>query len=712
MFTSSTDNRTQSEKNGWIAGTDIGGTFTDITLLNKKDGTVLTGKILTTPDDPGRAIFNGLVHLAEEYGVPLSAIETFIHGTTLVANTLIERKGAVTGLITTQGYRDVIEIGSEMRYDIFDLELKKAPPLVPRRLRAEVAERIDSEGNVLVPLRAEDVVAAAKALAAEGVTAIAVAFLNAYLNPEHEKAAAGMIAAVLPGVTISISSAVAPEIREFERFSTTAADAYVKPLIQKYMGNLQTGLDDFGGETNVNIVLSNGGMTSADLAAQYPIRLVESGPAAGVISAAYHGWKAGEKHVIAFDMGGTTAKMCLVQHGEPVRAYEFEASRLQRFKKGSGIPLRIPVIDMIEIGAGGGSIAHIDNLGMLKVGPESAGSEPGPASYGRGGGDPVVTDADLLLGYLDPDYFLGGEMPLHPDKAKEAIESKLCDALKLGWLEAASGIHDIVNNNMASAARIHMAEKGVDSRNFALVATGGAGPVHAYGIARLLGLRKLVCPPASGVGSAVGMLVAAPMVEFGQSYVSPLERLNWSRIGTLFSGMREKAEEGLLRMDVPPGQIRYSLQVEMRYAGQGYEIKVPFSFEELAEERTDRLVGKFETAYRSVFGHCPRGVGVELISLRLKGEAAAQVSDLHFKRYRPDPDVNRALKGTRMVYFPEKRRFVETRIYDRYRLTPGTRLRGPLVIEEKESTVVAGPHTDVRIDDHLNVVIDLLDAGH
>ncbi|WP_409345860.1 hydantoinase/oxoprolinase family protein [Paenibacillus sp. MBLB4367] len=699
----STDTKFKGRK--WRVGTDVGGTFTDLVMLDKISGTVLTGKVLTTPDDPSRAIFQGLDWMSEKYGVDLREIETFIHGTTLIANTMIERKGVPTGLITTKGYRDVIEIGNEMRYDIFDLFLTKAETLVPRHLRREVSERIGSGGEVLLPFNPDDVRAAAAIFKEQGISSIAVAFLNSYRNPEHEKLAEQILLEEMLEASISLSSEVAPEIRELERFSTTAANAYVKPLLRSYIAKLESGLAGYGTDAPVNIVMSNGGLTDAESAAAYPILLIESGPAAGVIAAAFHGRMAGEKQIIAFDMGGTTAKMCLVRDGNPSRVYEFEAARMQRFKKGSGIPLRIPVVEMIEIGAGGGSIAHLDNMHMLKVGPESASSVPGPSCYGLGGEDPVVTDADLVLGYLDPEYFLGGDMKLNKELAIRAITEKIATPLSIGVIEAAAGIHDIVNHNMVSAARIHIAEKGTDPRKFSLVATGGAGPVHAYGIARLLGLGRIICPPATGVASAGGMLVAPPMVELGRSYVNDLDTVDWNYLRSLYAEMRGMSLTGLAKAGVQEEEVSTILTAEMRYAGQGYEITVPFPLELLKSEEVGELRNSFLKEYEATFGHCPQGVALEIINLRLRAFAPEPVERLRFERYAPDAE--HALKGRRPVYFSELKDFADTAVYDRYRLQPGSELQGPAVIEERESTVVAGPRTTIRVDDHLNLIIDL-----
>lgn len=691
----------------WMVGSDVGGTFTDLTLLDKESGTVLTGKTLTTPDDPSRAIFHGLDQMALQYGLDLQDVETFIHGTTLIANTMIERKGVPTGLLTTDGYRDVIEIGNEMRCDIFDLFLKKMDPLVPRYLRREVRERVASDGSVLLPFHEEDVRQAAALFREQGIESVAVAFINSYCNPEHEQRAGEILREELPEVSITLSSDVVPEIRELERFSTTIANAYVKPLLRTYIGKQEQRLAGYGTNAPVNVVLSNGGLTDAESAAAYPIRLIESGPAAGVLAAAFHGRMAGEQDIIAFDMGGTTAKMCLVRDGNPSRAYEFEAARLQRFKKGSGVMLRIPVMEMIEIGAGGGSIAHLDNMNMLKIGPESAGSVPGPACYKLGGEDPVVTDADLVLGYLDPDYFLGGDMALSVELAKQAIANKIAGPLGIDVIEAAAGIHEIVNHNMVSATRIHIAEKGADPRKFCLVATGGAGPVHAYGIARLLGLGRIVCPPATGVASAAGMLVAPPMVELGRSYVCALERLDWAYLRSRFAEMKQQATAGLARVGVPEEEIAWLYTAEMRYAGQGYEIAIAFPETMLVSEDSSVVAAAFLQAYEQAFGHCPQGVPLELINLRLRASAPERVSHLHFRRY--EPDSGKAYKGTRQVYFHECKAFVETAVYDRYCLVPGTVFEGPAVVEERESTVVSGPNTTIRVDGHFNLVIELHD---
>ena len=479
-------------------GVDIGGTFTDFVLVDEARDLVFTGKQLTTASDPGIAICEGVERIAREAGLDLAAIDGVVHGTTLVANTIIERTGARVGFITTRGFRDVLEVGTEMRYDLYDLFLEKAQPLAPRDRRLTVDERIDSAGTVLRPMDEAELREAARALVGMGAEAVAVCFVNSYVNPVHERRAREILAESFPALPLTVSTTVAPEIREYERACTAAANAYVMPLMRRYVTGLHGKLEDMGLRAPLNVMLSGGGIAALRVARETPIHLIESGPAAGAIAGAHYARITDSPAVIAFDMGGTTAKMCLIENGEPEHATTFEAGRVKRFAHGSGIPLKVPVIDLIEIGAGGGSIARLDAMGLMKVGPRSAGAEPGPVCYGRGGTEPTVTDADLWLGYLSADFFLGGEMPLDAAAVKEAMDAALSRPAGLDTTEAAAGVHAIVNSNMAAAARRHIAEKGRDPRRYALVATGGAGPVHAWGLARLLGIRRIVCPLAAG----------------------------------------------------------------------------------------------------------------------------------------------------------------------------------------------------------------------
>lgn len=516
-------------------GVDVGGTFTDFVLVDEDRDLIFTGKRLTTSEDPSIAITEGVARLLKEAGTDARRLDSVVHGTTLVTNTIIERTGAKVGLITSMGFRDALEMGREIRYDLYDLFLESPPTLVPRYLRCEVAGRVAPDGAVLQDFDEKGFREVARKLVEdEKVEAIAVCFMHAYRNPEHERRAKAILAEAFGGVPVTISSEVAPEIREFERTSTTCANAYVQPMMLRYLERLDNNLRDMGLNGALYVMLSGGGITTVRSAQAYPIRLVESGPAAGAMAASFYSGLTGVENLISFDMGGTTAKMCLIDGGRPDRKHDFEAGRVRRFMKGSGLPLKVSVVDMIEIGAGGGSLAHIDGMGLLKVGPRSAGSNPGPVCYNLGGTEPAVTDADLFLGYLNPDYFLGGEMKLDMTTVERAIGEKLAKPLGLSTLEAAVGIHNIVNENMAAATRMHLAEKGRDPRRYAMIAFGGAGPVHAYNLARLLKLGRLIVPLGAGVTSALGFLVAAPAIDYVRSYVSRLEQIDWPHLNALF----------------------------------------------------------------------------------------------------------------------------------------------------------------------------------
>src|SRR6185437_4061645 len=488
-------------------GFDIGGTFTDFILLDTERSEIRLHKCLTTPQDPSVGALTGLTELLAAAGIMLADVKDVVHGTTLVTNALIERTGARLGLITTRGFRDILEMGTEQRYDIYDLFLRFPDPLVPRRHRLEVAERMDRDGNALTPLDPNEARAAAHRLVADGIEAIAICFLHAYRNPAHEQQAAAVVRAAFPDIAVSISSDVVAELWEYQRCNTTCANAYVQPLMGRYIAKLERELRARGFRGDLRFMHSAGGLLSPETARAFPIRMLESGPAGGGLATAFFGQAAGHSDVLSFDMGGTTAKACLIENGRAEIAPMMEVARVHRFKKGSGLPIKAPVIDMIEIGAGGGSIASIDEVGLLRVGPQSAGADPGPACYGRGGTEPTVTDANLLLGYYDPGFFLGGRMALDRDAAERAL-ADVGGKIGLSAVETAWGIHRVVTESMAAAARIHIVEKGKDPRAYAMVGFGGAGPAHAAGVARILGIREVIVPPASGAASCLGFLVA------------------------------------------------------------------------------------------------------------------------------------------------------------------------------------------------------------
>ena len=685
-------------------GVDVGGTFTDFVLVDEKRDLIFTGKRLTTPEDPSLAITNGLERLVSESGTSVPELDAVVHGTTLVANTIIERKGAKVGLITTKGFRDSLEMGREIRYDLYDLFFEKPEPLAPRFLRQPVDERIDAKGNVLRPLDENTLGAAVEKLVAEGVEAIAICFMHAYANDAHERQAKENLDAKYPDMPITTSTEVAPEIREYERANTACANAYVLPLMQRYLGDLSQKLSDQGLKQPLYLMQSGGGIASVTRGQAAPIHLIESGPAAGATAGAFYGRLTGTEQVISFDMGGTTAKMCLIEEYEPEHAHEFEAGRVRRFKKGSGLPLKVPVIDLIEIGAGGGSLARVDNMGLLKVGPDSAGSEPGPVCYGLGGTQPAVTDADLLLGYLSPEYFLGGEMDLDLGLVKDAVEEKLANVTGLSVEEVAAGIHTIVNENMASATRMYIAEKGRDPRRYALIASGGAGPVHAYGMAKLLKISRVICPLGAGVLSALGFLVAAPGTDSVRSYVSRLENLDWDRLNRLFREMEEEAMAQIVEAGADPATVTMRRRADMRYSGQGFEIDVPVPDGEMDGSAADVMRQSFLDKYQELFGRQIDDLPIEALTWRIYASGPTPNVELNFAGQQIDEEPSD--KGERQVYFPETG-YATCKIYNRYALKPGDIFRGPAVIEERESTAVAGPDTTVSIDKYLNLVIDI-----
>lgn len=686
-------------------GVDVGGTFTDFVLVDEDRDLIFTGKRLTTSEDPSIAITEGVARLLKEAGTDARRLDSVVHGTTLVTNTIIERTGAKVGLITSMGFRDALEMGREIRYDLYDLFLESPPTLVPRYLRCEVAGRVAPDGAVLQDFDEKGFREIARKLVEdEKVEAIAVCFMHAYRNPEHERRAKAILAEAFGGVPVTISSEVAPEIREFERTSTTCANAYVQPMMLRYLERLDNNLRDMGLNGALYVMLSGGGITTVRSAQAYPIRLVESGPAAGAMAASFYSSLTGVENLISFDMGGTTAKMCLIDGGRPDRKHDFEAGRVRRFMKGSGLPLKVSVVDMIEIGAGGGSLAHIDGMGLLKVGPRSAGSNPGPVCYNLGGTEPAVTDADLFLGYLNPDYFLGGEMKLDMTTVERAIGEKLAKPLGLSTLEAAVGIHDIVNENMAAATRMHLAEKGRDPRRYAMIAFGGAGPVHAYNLARLLKLGRLIVPLGAGVTSALGFLVAAPAIDYVRSYVSRLEQIDWPHLNALFGEMEDEARDLLIEAGARPDEITMTRSADMRHVGQGFEISVPAPNGTLDTAASTGLRESFFAAYQQLFERTVREVPIEALNWRLA--ASAPVPNIALNFGGQPVGSGKALKGQRDVYFAETG-FAPCKVFDRYALKPGDTLEGPAVVEERESTTVVGPGAKVSVDGFHNLVIEM-----
>jgi N-methylhydantoinase A len=688
-------------------GVDVGGTFTDFVLHDPRRDLVHTGKLLTTPDDPSEAIVTGIVRLLKEKDIQASELHSIVHGTTLVTNTVIERTGATVGLITTEGFRDVIEVGRETRYDLYDLFLEAPPTLVPRHRRREVKERMDFEGQVLMRLDEKAVATIAREMVErDDVEAIAVSFLHAYRNPAHERRAAELIRKLYPDLPLTLSSEVAPEIREYERTSTACANAYVQPLMRRYLNRLETRLTEIGFAGRLYVMLSGGGIAAVQEAKDFPIRMIESGPAAGAMAASFLARLAGLDRVVSFDMGGTTAKMCLVENGAPDHKFDFEAGRVRRFVKGSGLPLKVSVVDMIEIGAGGGSIARVEpSSGLMKVGPRSAGAKPGPVCYGLGGTEPTVTDADLVLGRLNPDYFLGGEMQLDLAGVRRAFKDGVARELKIPEMDSALGVQRIVDETMAAATRMHLAEKGRDPRRYTLIAFGGAGPVHAYNLARLLKMKRLVVPLGAGVASALGFLVAPPATDMVRSYVARLERLDWDHVNALFAAMTEEGSRLLREAGADPAKITLKPTADMRHVGQGFEIPVPLPSTKLGPDNLAAMREAFFASYRERFGRVVEDSPIEAMSWRLACLAPGQ--DIRIKpAAAKDATTSDAHRGTREVLF-EGLGSVSCAVYDRYALAPGATFAGPALVEERESTCCIGPDARVRVDQFLNLVIDL-----
>ena len=595
---------------------DIGGTFTDL-ALETADGALHSAKLLTTPEAPERAVLEGLAHITEAAQVAPAAIGLVIHGTTLATNAIIERKGARTALLTTEGFRDVLAMGNESRYDQYDLDIVLPEPLVPRHLRLPVPERLDNEGNVLRPLDEAALARVIETLRAEAVEAVAVGYLHAFVNPAHERRTAAILAAALPDVPVSLSSEVSPEMREWERFSTTAANAYVQPLMARYLRRLEAGLRARAVAAPLFLMLSGGGLATLETACRFPIRLVESGPAGGAIFAAGIARAAGLAQVVSFDMGGTTAKICLIDGGSPQTARSFEVARVGRFRKGSGLPLRIPVIEMVEIGAGGGSLARVDAMGRIAVGPESAGADPGPACYGRGGTRPAVTDANLLLGRYEPERFAGGTLRLDPAAARAALADAVGVPLGLTPELAALGVVEMVDENMANAARVHAVESGASLAGRTLIAFGGGGPVHAARIAGKLGITRVLVPDGAGVGSAIGFLRAPVAYEVVRSLYQRLSRLDAAAVNALLTEMAAEAG-AMVAAGAPAAPVTERRIAFMRYVGQGHEIPVALPAGPLGADAASVLGAAYTAAYARFYDRPVPGSDVEIMSYAVR----------------------------------------------------------------------------------------------
>ncbi len=680
-------------------GVDIGGTFTDFAVVDEDTGAIRVEKMLTSAKAPEETVLRGVDRLAEAVPNMLSHTSEVIHATTLITNVILERKGAKTGLLTTAGFRDILELAREVRYDIFDMFIRLPEPMVPRRLRLGVSERVLADGTVSQPLDETQVREAASAFRDAGVGAVAVAFLHSYRNGDHERRAAEILREELPGVTVSLSHEVHPEPKEYERTSTTVIDAYVKGIAEGYLDQLSDGLRDRGYANRLFIMLSNGGTATVETAKSVPVQIVESGPAAGVEAASYFGRLMGLDHMLSFDMGGTTAKLCIIENGRAARTRTFEVDRVHRFKAGSGLPAAVPVYDLLEIGAGGGSIARVNDLGLLQVGPDSAGSDPGPASYDLGGTAPTVTDADLLLGYLNPDYFLGGQMRLDIAAAEASVRTNLADATGLTPVEAAAGVHELVNENMASAARMYVAEKGQAPSRLSLVAFGGAGPVHAIGLARKLGCPRVIVPPFSGVMSSLGLLAAPVAFERSRAVRQIVSALDLDEVEATFRELENEA--GSLMPD--GAELIVQRSIDLRYSGQDYPLEI-----DIAGPCSDPAVksdweARFEAAYNELYGKVDDDNPVELASVRIHVSQPAPQLDIA----RPSAKADAPPKASREIYVSAQAGMEAVSVYERTQLRIGQEIEGPAIVEERESTTVIGAGDRLSVNQFGCLVVDL-----
>ena len=663
-------------------GVDIGGTFTDVVLETAVSQ--FSTKVLTTYNAPEDAILDGMRQVCAKAGIQPSAIGQIIHGTTLATNALIERRGAKTALITTEGFRDVIEMRTESRFEQYDLNLNLPEPLLPRQSRLTLQERVDASGDVLISPDIAEIESLVDTIEKAGYESVAIGFLHSYANPLHERMVGDVLNRRLPNVMVSLSSEVSPQMREYERFNTVVANAYIKPLMKSYLGRLEGCLQKEGVACSVFLMHSGGGIISIESAADFPVRLVESGPAGGAVFAANIAARYGLDKVLSFDMGGTTAKICLIKNQTPKTSRVFEVARTYRFKKGSGMPISIPVIDMVEIGAGGGSLAHVDSLRQIRVGPESAGSEPGPACYGRGGERPAVTDADLVLGKLDPNNFAGGSIPLSTSDSETALSSVIGSVLDMDAQTAAFGLAEVVDENMANAARVHAVENGEDLADYTMIAFGGAAPLHAGRLCEKLGIARALVPPGAGVGSAIGFLRAPFSFEANRSVYMRLSSFNPSLITSLLSELQAEATSFVKSCDADSA-ILAEFKVYMRYTGQGWEIPIQLTADEALNPSVDTFKARFEEDYATLFGRTVEGMDIEVtvwaVNATTPAQPVTQVSPL-------SSGPAAAIDCQRSIFDAALNKPVDASIVLRNDIQDGQTVQGPAAITEDETTII------------------------
>ena len=683
-------------------GVDIGGTFTDFVLIDDAQRTIAVHKRLTTPSDPSVAVLEGIDQLLQESGIAIGSVEGIIHGSTLVTNAVIERKGAPIGMLVTQGFKDVLDVAREQRYDLYQLDIRYPQPMVSRGNRFEIPERIRHDGTVETALDEKAVRRAVDVLVNEHkIEALAICFLQSFVNAAHEERAREIVERDHPGLYISTSADVLPYAREYERWTTTAINCFTQPMVDRYLSNLEAGVAKRGFKGSLLIMTSSGGTVTPATARRYPVRMLESGPAAGVLMSAHHGRTLQIQNILSFDMGGTTAKGAIIRDGEPERSYEIEVARIHEFRAGSGLPVRVPVVDMIEIGAGGGSIAEIDERGLIRVGPRSAGAVPGPACYGRGGEKPTLTDATLVLGYYDPAFFLGGKMSLDLEAASAAIHKTIAEPLGLNVARAAWGIHEIINEDVARAFRVHASEIGFDYRSGTMIGFGGSGPAHALRIARKLRIPRVVLPVASGVMSALGMLVSPLSFQLARSQLALLTDIGTDAFRLAFDKLEKEASSFLLDAGVAREDIRVVRRLDLRYYGQGYEIEVTLPSTGTLEEVFAELPKRFAEQYAAIFSLSYLNEPVEIVNWKVEVWGPTPKTENY--RLAGIAASGNARKGSRRAYFPEAGGYVDCPVYDRYSLAVGEQITGPAIIEERESTCVVGVGDVVSLDERGNL---------
>ena len=681
---------------------DIGGTFTDFVLQDTSKGFAYFLKVPSTPSNPGDAVLAGLEKLLDDAQLAANSVDTLLHATTIATNAILERKGAATGLITTQGFRDILIIGRQKRYETYDLHINKPEPLVQRRNITEVAERTDYDGSISTPLDITSLDKAVAKMLSSNLEAIAISLIHSYANPKHEKVIRDRILEKEPNLSVSISSEISPKFREYERTNTTVANAYVRPIVDRYIAALETTLAERNFKNDLFVMQSSGGLVSAKIARDYPIRIIESGPAAGVLMGGIVGKSIGERHVITFDMGGTTAKLGAVDDDTPAITPTFEVGHI-RYKKGSGLPINVPAVELLEIGAGGGSIAKIE-LGMIAIGPESAGADPGPICYGKGGTQPTITDANAVLGYISGDWFNAGEMQLDIKAARSGIFENIAKPLGLTLEQAAWGIHMVATNNMENALRIVSVERGRDPRTYAMVAFGGAGPLHASRLARGIGIPKVVIPAGAGVGSAIGLLEAEPRIDVSTTRVLKISPEVSSTIQSIFNSLEKRANEDMERLAVS-GVTKWSRYAYMRYVGQGFEVMVHLPSDKIDEKYAESIISAFNSAYLKKHKFLDKDAVIEAVDWSL-------VATIQEKRTKTSI-YNSLLSGkprektSRQVFFPEVGGFVQTTIIDRRSLSAHDTVTGPAVIEDPDSTTVILPDDKATIHERGHLVIEV-----